>query len=358
MPDNQMKYILQSLILILIVPKFTFSQPEGKALDIFTLINEARMNPTTFLMKYKSKINEYEPKFISILEKSPPIEKLKWDTDLAKNCKESVYGNLNPEYKGSNRMCGTSSGNGTGYFSKDALYFVCDSYIHIMNENDLYFGFYIDKQGYAYMWGKTCTEKKYNYVFNQRIDSSKVDFRKINTAVNEKMINDFDKEMIKEINFVRQYPKVYAQIVANYLAEESKSWWGLGKDDYDAGLELIDELNKMKPVQVLYHKSCLYEAAKKHGEDCKQRGFIDHTGSDRSIPSSRIAKFCTGLNGGENLVGGPKNVRVLVLQLLIDAGISSRGHRYNMLNANWKYVACYGYEVGNMYNYIQNFASE
>ena len=54
--------------------------------------------------------------------------------------------------------------------------------------------------------------------------------------------------MIKEINFVRQYPKVYASIIANYLSNESKSWWGLNKDEYDAGLELIDELKSMKPL--------------------------------------------------------------------------------------------------------------
>jgi len=57
-------------------------------------------------------------------------------------------------------------------------------------------------------------------------------------------------------------------------------------------------------------------------------------------------------------VGGRKNARVLVIQLLIDAGISSRGHRYNMLNPNWEYVGCYGYEGNSMYTYIQNFAMD
>jgi len=90
-----------------------------------------------------------------------------------------------------------------------------------MNEEDLYFGFYIDSKGHAYTWGKSCNTKKYVFEFKEKTDSSKVDFKKINTAIN----------------------------------------------------------------------------------DCK-------------------------------------NVRVLVIQLLIDSSISSRGHHYNMLDLNWKHVVC------------------
>ncbi len=168
-----------------------------------------------------------------------------------------------------------------------------------------------------------------------------------------------DKEMIKEINFVRQYPLVYAGIVSKHLAEEAKlSGGGLSKARYDAAMELIAELKTMKPVRLLYPKRCVYEAAKKHGEDCKKRGFVAHTGSDGTSPFDRIAKACYNLEGNENITGGRKNVRILVIQLLIDDGISSRGHRYNMLNSDWKYAGCYGYDGGNMFYYIQNFATD
>ena len=72
-----------------------------------------------------------------------------------------------------------------------------------------------------------------------------------------------------------------------------------------------------------------------------------------------MSKSCIGLTGGgENIIGGRKNTRELVIQLLIDAGISDRGHRYNMLNPNWEYIGCYGYEGDGMFNYIQNFAMD
>jgi hypothetical protein len=355
---NMMKFKLSLLLIFYINCLAVFAQPSGKASAILNLINEARSNPQNFLTKNRNEINEYEPKFISLLEKSSPIEKVIWDENLAINCQERVYGTLKPEYKGNYLMCGSSSGSGSGYFDKDALYFLCKSYTHIMNEEDLYFGFYIDSKGHAYKWGKSCKTKKYVFEFNEKIDSSKVDFKKISTATHEYGINAMDKEMIKEINFVRQYPKVYASIVARYLADESNSWRGLSKDDYEAGTELIQELKVMSPVQLLFSKKCVYEAAKKHGEDCKKRGFTDHVGSDGSIPYSRISGFCPNLSGNENIVGGINNARVLVIQLLIDSGISSRGHRYNMLDPNWKYIGCYGYEANDMYNYIQNFAMD
>lgn len=334
-------------------------QATGKAKEIFDLINEARTNPQTFLAKHKTSISKYEPKLIPMLEKSSPMSKVIWDDELARNCRQVVYGTLNPEYKGTNKMCGSTNGKGSGYSTKEAIYFVCDFYIHILNEADVYFGFYIDEKGHAYSWGKTCEpQKRYPFEFKETIDTSKVDLKKINTAANEKGLTAMDKEMIKEINFVRQYPLLYANIISKQLADEAMLRGGLSKAKYNASVELIDELKTMKPAQLLYPKQCVYEAAKKHGEDCKKRGFTAHTGSDGSSPFDRIAKACNNLKGNENIVGGENDARVLVTQLLIDDGISSRGHRYNILDPSWKYVGCYGYDGGSMFHYVQNFATD
>jgi|GEM_PF-6545440 len=334
-------------------------QATGKAKEIFDLINEARTNPETFLLKHKTSIANYEPKLIPLLEKSSLVKNVIWDDELARNCKQVVYGTLNPEYKGTNKMCGSTNGNGSGFSAKESLYFVCDFYVHLLNEADVYFGFYIDEKGHAYSWGKTCEpQKRYPFEFKGAIDSSKVDLKKINTAANEKGLTAMDKEMIKEINFVRQHPSVYADIISKHLADEAKLSGGLSKAKYNASVELIEELKTIKPAQLLYPKQCVYEAAKKHGEDCKKRGFTAHTGSDGSSPLERIAEACNNIKGNENIVGGEKSARVLVIQLLIDDGISSRGHRYNMLDPNWKYVGCYGYDGGSMFHYVQNFATD
>lgn len=337
----------------------TAQQATGKAKEVFDLVNEARTNPQTFLSKHKASIANYEPKLIPILEKSSPMIKAIWDDELATNCKQVVYGSLNPGYKGSNKVCGFTNGNGRGYSTKEALYFICNFYIHVLNEADVYFGFFIDEKGHAYSWGKTCEpQKRYPFEFKGILDTSKVDLKKINTAANEKGLTAMDKEMIKEINFVRQYPSVYADIISKHLAEEAKLYGGLSKAKYNASIELINELKTIKPAQLLYHKKCVYEAALKHGEDCKKRGFTAHTGSDGSSPFDRIAEACNNLKGNENIVGGKKDARTLVIQLLIDDGISSRGHRYNILDPSWKFVGCYGYDGDSMFHYVQNFATD
>lgn len=335
-----------------------FSQPSGKSLDIYNLINEARSNPKAFAERHSIEINKIQPKFTIMLKEANPMGKIIWDENLAINCKEKVNGNLNPSYRGSNKMCGTSSGNGSGYYENSPIHFICAFYTHVIDEDDLYFGFYINSLGHAYSWGKTCQpSQKYKFEAPRTIDSSMVDFIKINTASNEMYLSQMDKEIIKELNFVRQYPKVYALIVANHLASQSYSWIGITKDEYMAGKELIDELNAMQPCSLLFPNKCLYESAKKHGRDCENRGFTGHTGSDGSSPFERISNFCSGISGNENIVGGAKNARNLVISLLVDSGISSRGHRYNMLNADWNYVGCYGYKTSKMYICIQNFAS-
>ena len=53
--------------MIMIANIYGFSQSNKKTLEIYNLINEARINPTNFLSKYKAKITKYEPKFETIL---------------------------------------------------------------------------------------------------------------------------------------------------------------------------------------------------------------------------------------------------------------------------------------------------
>ena len=70
---------------------------------------------------------------------------------------------------------------------------------------------------------------------------------------------------------------------------------------------------------------------------------MDHIGTDSSWPWERIKKFSpTMIDGNENLAyNGEAPPRIIVLQLLEDAGIPGYGHRYNMLEAKWTHTACY-----------------
>ena len=105
----------------------------------------------------------------------------------------------------------------------------------------------------------------------------------------------------------------------------------------------------------------IHKACKAHAADQIPTGDIEHRGTDGSWPFDRIPKYAPEMaTGNENIVGGPNDVRELVLLLLIDDGIDGYGHRYNILNPAWTHVSCL--EIGdidsdsyNMAWWLQNF---
>ena len=353
------KIIIASMFLF--IYNLTYCQSNNLALEILELINESRTNPEKFLADYGLEIKKHQPKYLNILINAKPISDVLWDKGLEEMAKSKVeYNSLNPKYKGNNKMCGKSSGTSSGSTSKTALEYICDIYTNVNDKSYKFIGIYFNKDknnGYSFIWGITCDREKAKFSFNEVIDSSNIDFKSLNTAINSDYMNKQEKRMIFEINYVRKYPKIYSKIIAKYLSDKSNSTWGLDYDTYYAGLELIDELNSMESLNVLIPKKCIYNAAKIHGLDCKKRGFFDHTGSDKSDPWDRITKQCSDFKtGNENGSGGSGKPRNTVISLLLDDGISSRGHRYNIINKKWVYVGCFRYEDPKYrYQWVQNF---
>lgn len=271
---------------------------------------------------------------------------------------------LNPSYTGTTTMCGHSSGKGTGQHELLEYITIFGSNLHDTDYH--WFGFYSNakKTEYSYFMGLTCERTKVSYRYNQPIDTSTVDFKRLNTAASVSYLTTLEKQMVAEVNFVRAYPKVYAQLVKKYLNDQSEGDWGLNQDEYDAALELIAELEKSPSLRILEPRECVAKAASLHGQDCKRRGFFDHTGSDGSDPWTRIERLCPTLTGSENGAGNASvHPRGPVMSLLIDSGIPGRGHRVNLLNPEWKYIGCYRYtaevtEYYTLYQWVQKFATE
>jgi uncharacterized protein YkwD len=72
-------------------------------------------------------------------------------------------------------------------------------------------------------------------------------------------------------------------------------------------------------------------------------GQTGHFGSDHSSPGDRINRYGTwGVSYGENISYGQHSARSIVLQLIIDDGVRSRGHRKNIFNPKFT-IAGIGY---------------
>lgn len=341
-----MRFLIFLSFILLLNIQLIYAQSSPQAREVFSLINMAREKPKEFLNQYRVELNRLAPKFIKLLEQATPIQKVIWDTGLESMTKAAVEGNLDPTYPGSmNGFYLSSSGSGSNSAGLNSIDLICGFYSIVNDPASSHFAIYTTRNSYAFQWGHSRTiNSKRSYVYNRSPDSSRVDFNMLHTARREIYMSEFDRLMIREINFARMYPSVYADIVGVYMANKSKEWNGLSRDEIIATEELIEELRKAQPAGLLQPKECLYRAVQKHGLDCKRRGFTDHTGSDGSSPFDRIATYCNGSKGNENIVGTVSgNIRQSVIALLVDDGISNRGHRYNMLNPEWKFVASFSY---------------
>jgi uncharacterized protein YkwD len=169
-------------------------------------------------------------------------------------------------------------------------------------------------------------------------------------------MRDEELTMTDEINLMRSNPKGYIKYIEEYIAEMRRD--GEFGNSIQTAYELIDELKRTPQLSVLEPMQCLYNAARKHGEDQRPTGDVNHQGRDGSWPWDRVVRECPQLkDGNENIVGGPSSVRKSVILLLVDDGIPNRGHRKTLLNPDWKYNACYKVgTVGDMPNcWVQKF---
>lgn len=81
------------------------------------------------------------------------------------------------------------------------------------------------------------------------------------------------------------------------------------------------------------------KACEDHALDCKTNSITGHTGSDGSTPFSRMDKYGTWSgSAGENVSYGMSTGLNVVLQLYLDDGVASKGHRLNLNSSSFTKV--------------------
>ena len=100
--------------------------------------------------------------------------------------------------------------------------------------------------------------------------------------------------------------------------------------------ECIAALKHHQPCQPMNLIDGLSQAARDHCNDTGPRGIIGHNGSDGSRMGGRMERYGQWESGiAENVSYGHADALGIILQLLIDDGVSSRGHRKNLLNPSY-----------------------
>jgi uncharacterized protein YkwD len=81
------------------------------------------------------------------------------------------------------------------------------------------------------------------------------------------------------------------------------------------------------------------EAAEDHVRDQAPRGLMNHRGTDGSMAWDRVSRYGEWKKKiSENMTFGPMTPHDVVAALLIDDGISDRGHRKNVLDPDIRLV--------------------
>ena len=170
---------------------------------------------------------------------------------------------------------------------------------------------------------------------------------RVNTTTGTNYLTHIEREVIIEINMLRTDPAVYAR---KYLMPVRAYYDGnLLKYPGDIAIatsegaapleECIRELERTSPRSTLSPQKGLVLAARSHAADQAKTGATGHTGSDGSSVGTRLNRHGEwSRTAGENISYGYNDARKIVISLLIDDGVPSRGHRTNLLNNSFNVV--------------------
>ena len=163
-------------------------------------------------------------------------------------------------------------------------------------------------------------------------------------------LSPLEKAVISEINMARTNPTSYASFLQEWkwyydgrLLKIPGERIILTKEGATAVNEAMSFTRSMNPVCRLSPSKGMSLGAKDHVKDQGSSGSIGHRGRDGSQPWDRVNRYGTWEKSiGENISYGSDKARNIVMGLIIDDGVSGRGHRKNIFNPDFRVigVAC------------------
>jgi uncharacterized protein YkwD len=169
------------------------------------------------------------------------------------------------------------------------------------------------------------------------------DLDALDTGRDAEYLSPLEKDVLLEMNMVRGDPAKYAELyIKPKLAFFQGTLYaapGATRRTYEGPRSVndcVNSLNRMKPVPPLLPERGLSLAARDHALDTGKSGRTGHTGGDGSTFVRRINRYGRWKgSSAENIDYGYATGREIVLHLLIDDGVSSRGHRRNIMNGQF-----------------------
>lgn len=194
-------------------------------------------------------------------------------------------------------------------------------------------------------------------------------FDELNTGKDSNIMSDLEKDVLLVTNMLRTNPSKFSDDFVKPLLDSFENGSKIQiingiRYETTEGKSVVEEtinfLKNQSPIKPLNYKVGLRMGALDHVKDTGSTGTTGHTGSDGSSSADRMNRYGKwNVYAGENIDYGNDIGLNVVLHLLIDDGVPSRGHRENLFQEKFNYVGigC-GYHKVYKTMCVQDFAGE
>lgn len=183
--------------------------------------------------------------------------------------------------------------------------------------------------------------------FSSQVNAQKwtdAEFRKANTAANTSYLNNEEKNIVMYMNLIRLdgekfYYTFLEDYINNYNAKVRKyrnyNELRITRNN-SYYTSLLKHLRGVKNLQLFYPDDKLTSLSRSHAQDLNRNNLDTHESSNGDKFSKRLSRYFANKAMSENIDFGYSNSLDIVCHLLLDCGVPSLGHRFNLLDQKYK----------------------
>ncbi|QNR85539.1 CAP domain-containing protein [Pedobacter riviphilus] len=184
-------------------------------------------------------------------------------------------------------------------------------------------------------------------IFSGQVNAQKwtdAEFRKANTAANASYLSNEEKNIVMYMNLIRLdgekfYYTFLEDYINNYNAKVRKyrnyNELRITRNN-SYYTSLLKHLRGIKNLQMFYPDDKLTSLSRSHAQDLNRNNLDTHESSNGDKFSKRLSRYFPNKAMSENIDFGYSNSLDIVCHLLLDCGVPSLGHRFNLLDQKYK----------------------